>query len=79
MPFEKTVIIPMPICGNFLWHPRLFHWAKKDPWSRPHIRLVYTLAHYNDYARDHNYSPYLQVNQKSWGSYVGVKTEWWLF
>ncbi|MFV7235588.1 carbohydrate porin [Flavobacterium sp. ZB4R12] len=53
--------------------------GKKDPWSRPHIRLVYTLAHYNDYARDHNYSPYLQVNQKSWGSFIGVKTEWWLF
>ncbi|MFV5684692.1 carbohydrate porin [Flavobacterium sp. GB2R13] len=53
--------------------------GKKDPWSRPHLRLVYTLAHYNDYARDHNYSTYLQVNQKSWGSYIGVKTEWWLF
>ncbi|MDI6048919.1 carbohydrate porin [Flavobacterium sp. XS2P24] len=52
---------------------------KKDPWSHPHIRLVYTLAHYNDYARNNNYSPFLQVNQKRWGSFIGVKTEWWLF
>ena len=64
---------------KFSFAPTIVPLGKKDPWSRPHIRLVYTLAHYNDYARDNNYSPYLQVNQKSWGSYVGVKTEWWLF
>lgn len=33
----------------------------------------------NNYARDNHYSPYLQINQKSWGTYIGIKTEWWLF
>jgi len=64
---------------KFSLAPTLVPLGKRDPWSRPHIRLVGTVARYNDYARDHNYSPFLQVNQKRWGTYVGVKTEWWLF
>jgi maltoporin len=64
---------------KFTFAPTIAPLGQKDPWSRPHIRLVFTVAHYNDYARDHNYSPYLQVNQNSWGTYIGVKTEWWLF
>jgi maltoporin len=59
--------------------PTIVPLGKRDPWSRPHIRLVCTMAHYNDYARNNNYSPFLQVNQKRWGSFIGVKTEWWLF
>jgi maltoporin len=64
---------------KFTFAPTIVPLGKKDPWSRPHIRLVCTAAHYNDYARDHNYSSYLQINQKSWGTFIGVKTEWWLF
>lgn len=64
---------------KFSLAPTLVPLGKRDPWSRPHIRLVGTVARYNDYARDHNYSPFLQINQKRWGSYIGVKTEWWLF
>jgi maltoporin len=64
---------------KFSFVPTIVPLGKKDPWSRPHIRLVCTLAHYNDYASNHNYSPFLQVNQKRWGSFIGVKTEWWLF
>lgn len=64
---------------KFSLAPTLVPLGKRDPWSRPHIRLVGTVARYNDYARDHNYSPFLQINQKHWGTYVGVKTEWWLF
>lgn len=59
--------------------PTIVPLGKRDPWSRPHIRLVCTMARYNDYARNNNYSPFLQVNQKRWGSFIGVKTEWWLF
>lgn len=64
---------------KFSLAPTIVPLAKRDPWSRPHIRLVYTVARYNDFARDNNYSSFLQVNQKQWGSYIGVKTEWWLF
>lgn len=64
---------------KFSLAPTIVPLGQRDPWSRPHIRLVATVARYNDYARDHNYSPYLQINQKRWGSYIGVRTEWWLF
>ncbi|WP_367769905.1 carbohydrate porin [Flavobacterium sp. WC2421] len=64
---------------KFSLAPTIVPLGQRDPWSRPHIRLVYTVARYNDFARDHNYSSFLLVNQKRWGSYLGVKTEWWLF
>ena len=64
---------------KFSLAPTIVPLGQRDPWSRPHIRLVYTVARYNDFAKDHNYSSFLQVNQKQWGSYIGVKTEWWLF
>lgn len=64
---------------KFSLAPTIVPLGKRDPWSRPHIRLVYTVARYNDFARDNNYSSFLQANQKQWGSYIGVKTEWWLF
>ena len=60
--------------------PTLVPNAKRDVWSRPHFRLVYSIAHYNDFAAKNLYSPYLaQSGTKSWGHYIGVKTEWWLW
>lgn len=54
--------------------------GQRDVWSRPHFRLVYSVAHYNQFAADHLYSPYLaQTGSKRWGHYFGVKTEWWLW
>ena len=54
--------------------------GKRDVWSRPHFRLVYSVAHYNKFAADNLYSPYLaQTGSKRWGHYLGVKTEWWLW
>lgn len=54
--------------------------GKRDVWSRPHFRLVYSIAHYNKFAADNLYSPYLaQTGSKRWGHYIGVKTEWWLW
>lgn len=64
---------------KFSFAPTIVPLGKNDPWCRPHIRLVFSAAHYNDFARDNHYSPYLQINQKSWGTYIGIKTEWWLF
>ena len=54
--------------------------AIPDVWARPHIRLVYSLAHYNQFAADNLYSSYLaQSGVKSWGQYLGVKAEWWIW
>ncbi|MEJ1238384.1 carbohydrate porin [Chryseolinea sp. T2] len=54
--------------------------GKRDVWSRPHFRLVYSVARYNAFAADNLYSPYLaQSGSKRWGHYFGVKTEWWLW
>jgi maltoporin len=54
--------------------------GKRDVWSRPHFRLVYSVARYNKFASDNLYSPYLaQTGSRTWGHYFGVKTEWWLW
>lgn len=54
--------------------------GKRDVWSRPHFRLVYSVARYNQFAAANLYSPYLaQAGSKRWGHYLGVKTEWWLW
>ncbi|WP_340113842.1 carbohydrate porin [Maribellus mangrovi] len=51
----------------------------KSTGARPHFRFVYSLAHYNDAAKENLYSPYLQfVGKKNWGYYFGVKMEWWI-
>lgn len=64
---------------KFSFAPTIVPLGKRDPWCRPHIRLVFTLARYNDYAMNNHYSPFLTINQQRWGTYIGVKTEWWLF
>lgn len=64
---------------KFSFAPTIVPLGKRDPWCRPHIRLVFTAARYNDYAKNNNYSSYLQINQKQWGMYIGIRTEWWLF
>jgi maltoporin len=60
--------------------PTLVPNGKRDVWSRPHFRFVYSVAHYNKFAAENLYSPYLaQTGSKRWGHYFGVKTEWWLW
>jgi maltoporin len=54
--------------------------GKRDVWSRPHFRFVYSVAHYNKFAADNLYSPYLaQSGSRRWGHYFGIKTEWWIW
>ncbi|MDQ1086137.1 carbohydrate porin [Siphonobacter sp. SORGH_AS_1065] len=65
---------------KFIIAPTLVPTAERSPWARPHIRLICSFAHYNQYASDHAYSAYLQqaVNHR-WGTYFGVRSEWWIF
>jgi maltoporin len=65
---------------KFTIAPTLVPNGKRDVWSRPHFRLVYSIAYYNRFAADHLYSPYLaQTGSKQFGHYIGVKTEWWIW
>ncbi|HEY3404399.1 MAG TPA: carbohydrate porin [Ohtaekwangia sp.] len=60
--------------------PTLVPNGKRDVWSRPHFRFVYSIARYNKFAADNLYSPYLaQTGSKRWGQYFGIKTEWWIW
>lgn len=60
--------------------PTLVPSAKADPWSRPHFRLIYSIAKYNQFASDNLYSPFLQeIGHVEWGQYIGIRAEWWLF
>lgn len=47
-------------------------------WARPHFRVFYTAAFYNQAAVDALYSPYLQtVGPAKVGHYIGSRVEWW--
>lgn len=60
--------------------PTLAPGGERSPWSRPHFRLVYALAVYNDFAMENQYSPYLDlVGKERFGHYFGVRAEWWIF
>ena len=60
--------------------PTLVPTGKADPWARPHLRFIYTVARYNDFASDNLYSPFLmETGHKDWGQYFGIRAEWWLF
>lgn len=65
---------------KFTIAPTFVPTAVRDVWARPHFRLVYSVAHYNKFAADNLYSPYLaQSGTKDWGQYIGAKVEWWLW
>jgi len=60
--------------------PTLVPNGKRDVWSRPHFRLVYSVARYNKFAAENMYSPFLaQSGPRRWGHYLGIKAEWWLW
>ena len=60
--------------------PTLVPTGKTDPWARPQIRLIYSIARYNDFASQNLYSPYLSnTGPKKIGQYIGFRVEWWLF
>jgi maltoporin len=65
---------------KFTIAPTIAPGAVRDVWTRPHFRLVYSIAHYNKFAAENLYSPYLaQSGNRNWGQYLGVKMEWWIW
>lgn len=65
---------------KFTIAPTIVPTGMRDVWARPHFRLVYSVAHYNQFAADNLYSPFLaQSGSSRWGHYFGVKAEWWIW
>jgi maltoporin len=59
--------------------PTLVPSGKRDVWARPHLRVFYTVAFYDDEAERELLSPYLQtVGATPVGHYLGARVEWWL-
>jgi maltoporin len=60
--------------------PVLVPTGELSSWARPQLRFVFSLAHYNEAAKNNLYSPYLSyTGPKDWGYYFGVKAEWWIW
>lgn len=59
--------------------PTLVPTGQASPFARPHLRLFYTIAFYNQQAVDTLHSPYLTtVGGKSIGHFLGGRVEWWI-
>jgi maltoporin len=69
---------PWGTAFKFTIAPTIVPSGQRSAWARPHFRLFYTLAAYDNDARDKLYSPYLQAfGPKNLGHYVGARAEWW--
>ncbi|SEK76603.1 maltoporin [Stigmatella aurantiaca] len=77
----------MPTAFRFSIVPTLVPSGLRSAWARPHIRLIYSLAVYNqaevDLYTDRGtiglpVSPYLNdFGAKKFGHFVGTRAEWW--
>ncbi|QBA23520.1 carbohydrate porin [Chryseobacterium indologenes] len=60
--------------------PTIVPTAERSVWARPHIRFIAEVSRYNDEAMNSLYSPFLQQSgAKRYGTYFGIRTEWWIF
>jgi maltoporin len=52
--------------------------GERSAWTRPEMRLIYTLGLYNQAAVDQLMSPYLQtMGPTKVAHFLGARTEWW--
>jgi maltoporin len=69
---------PMGTAFRFTIAPTIVPTALKSAWARPHFRLFYTLAVYDQDSRDALFSPYLQTfGPEKVAHYIGARAEWW--
>ncbi|WNJ19527.1 carbohydrate porin [Pontibacter sp. G13] len=62
------------------FQPTLVPTGNNDYWARPELRLVASLAVYNDFALNNQYSAYLQqAGAQRFGGFLGFRAEWWLW
>jgi maltoporin len=75
----------MPTAVKFSIVPTLVPSGDRSAWARPHFRLIYTLAVYNQAARDAftqgigvNVSSYMNLfGPRQFAHYLGARAEWW--
>ncbi|AZQ61748.1 hypothetical protein EI427_05715 [Flammeovirga pectinis] len=64
--------------NKFTFAPVYVPTGERSVMARPQIRLVYTIAVYNDVVKDYQLSQYYEAgNAGNLGHYLGLKTEWW--
>lgn len=69
---------PLGTAFKFSLVPTIVPSGQRSVWARPHLRLIYTLAVYNDVAKQNYPSPFLQtVGSRNIGHYFGARAEWW--
>ncbi|PWJ39338.1 carbohydrate porin [Sediminitomix flava] len=62
---------------KFAVQPTFMLTKNRDVLGMPLIRFIYSLGVYNDYAREIQYSQYLEVDGSNrFGHYFGLRTEW---
>ncbi|MFL5347946.1 MAG: carbohydrate porin [Hyalangium sp.] len=80
---SDTVSLATPQEWKFAVMPALVPSGERSAWARPHLRFIYTLAHFNEGARAASTlgvlsNPYFRnFGPREWGHYVGVRSEWW--
>ena len=73
----------MPMAVKFSIVPTLVPSGERSAWARPHLRFIYTLAVYNQAAREAGaaglaVAPYMATfGPRTFGHYLGVRAEWW--
>lgn len=77
---RKDGLNPTASMVKFTLAPTIVPTAERSPWARPHIRFIAEVSRYNDFAVNNLYSPFLeQAGHKRFGTYFGVRSEWWIF
>jgi len=85
---EDAESSPLPSAVKFTVMPTLVPSGERSVWARPHLRLIYTLARYDEDAQNlldspsprasGLASPYLkQFGRREFGHYLGARAEWW--
>ena len=53
-------------------NPTFVPTGERSVWARSQLRFIFSVARYNDFAKENLYSPYLDyVGAKQWGYTIG--------
>lgn len=75
---RKNGEMPAAQVGKLSFAPLIMPLGERGFFARPHLRLVYSIAFYDQDAQDQLLSPYLQSQGRhDVAHYLGVKSEWW--
>jgi maltoporin len=70
---------PMGTAVKFSLVPTIVPSGQHSNWARPHLKMFYTVAFYNQHAVNTLQSPFLKVvGPERVGHYMGARVEWWL-